>query len=50
MNPTTNLKHFSIAVVNEDTEPTGAQIAVNLLAGLDKNKFDVRVVSYSEIQ
>lgn len=50
LNPTTNLHHFPIAVVNEDAGPTGAQIVESLLAGLDKNKFDVRVVSYRKAQ
>jgi YhgE/Pip-like protein len=48
LNPTTNLRHFPIAVVNEDAGPFGAQIADGLVAGLDKNKFDVRVVSHDE--
>ncbi|AKN15521.1 hypothetical protein MHAE_18012 [Mycobacterium haemophilum DSM 44634] len=50
LNPTTNLRHFPIAVVNEDAGPAGAQIVDGLLAGLDKNKFDIRVVSYREAQ
>ncbi len=48
LNPTTNLRHFPIAVVNEDAGPTGKQIVDGLVAGLDKNKFDVRVVSHDE--
>ena len=50
LNPTTNLRHFPIAVVNEDAGPYGKQIADGLAAGLDKNKFDVRVVSQDEAQ
>jgi uncharacterized phage infection (PIP) family protein YhgE len=50
LNPTTNLRHFPIAVVNEDAGPFGAQIADGLVNGLDKNKFDVRVVSHDEAQ
>jgi YhgE/Pip-like protein len=46
LNPTTNLRHFPIAVVNEDAGPYGGQIADGLASGLDKNKFDVRVVSH----
>ena len=45
LNPTTNLRHFPIAVVNEDAGPTGQQIVDGLVAGLDKNKFDVRVLT-----
>jgi YhgE/Pip-like protein len=48
LNPTTNLRHFPIAVVNEDAGPTGKQIVDGLAAGLDKDKFDIRVVSPNE--
>ena len=50
LNPMTNLRHFPIAVVNEDAGPSGAQITDGLVAGLDKNKFDIRVVSHDEAQ
>ncbi len=50
LNPTTNLRHFPIAVVNEDAGPWGAKIADGLVTGLDKNKFDIRVVSHYEAQ
>jgi len=50
LNPTTNLRHFPIAVVNEDAGPAGKQIVDGLVAGLDKNKFDIRVVSHDEAQ
>jgi YhgE/Pip-like protein len=48
LNPTTNLRHFPIAVVNEDAGTAGGQIVDGLQAGLDKNKFDLRVVSHDE--
>jgi YhgE/Pip-like protein len=48
LNPTTNLRHFPIAVVNEDAGTTGKQIVDGLVAGLDKNKFDIQVVSHDE--
>jgi uncharacterized phage infection (PIP) family protein YhgE len=48
LNPMTNLRHFPIAVVNEDAGPAGAQIVDRLVTGLDRNKFDVRVVPLSE--
>src|ERR1700739_4609324 len=32
LNPMTNLRHFPIAVVNEDAGPTGAQVVKGLLA------------------
>jgi uncharacterized phage infection (PIP) family protein YhgE len=50
LNPTTNLRHFPIAVVNEDAGPFGAQITDGLVGGLDKNKFDVRVVRHDDAQ
>src|ERR1700739_3082964 len=48
LNPTTHLRHFPIAVLNEDAGPFGGQISDGLASGLDKNKFDVRVVSHDE--
>ena len=48
LNPTTNLRHFPIAVVNQDAGPYGQQVVDGLRAGLDKDKFDVRVVSQAE--
>jgi YhgE/Pip-like protein len=48
LNPSTNLQHFPIAVVNQDQGPTGAQIANQLVAGVDKNKFDMRLLSPDE--
>ena len=48
LNPTTNLRHFPIAVVNEDAGPAGKQIVDGLVAGLDKDKFDIKVVSHDE--
>ena len=48
LNPTTNLRHFPIAVVNEDAGPFGSQIADGLASGLDNNKFDIRLVSHDE--
>jgi YhgE/Pip-like protein len=50
LNPMTNLRHFPVAVVNEDAGPFGAQITDGLVGGLDKNKFDLRVVSHAEAQ
>lgn len=48
LNPMTNLRHFPIAVVDEDAGPYGGQIADGLARELDKDKFDVRVVSHNE--
>jgi YhgE/Pip-like protein len=48
LNPASNLRHFPIAVVNEDAGPAGKQIVDGVVVGLDKNKFDIRVVSHDE--
>lgn len=48
VNPMSNLRHFPIAVVNEDAGPAGAQIVRGLSAGVDKNKFDLRSLSHQE--
>lgn len=45
LNPMANLRHFPIAVINDDAGPTGNQVVEKMLAGTDKNKFDVRVLS-----
>ncbi|WP_055401146.1 MULTISPECIES: YhgE/Pip domain-containing protein [unclassified Mycobacterium] len=45
LNPMTNLRHFPIAVVNEDAGPAGAELTGRLVNGLDKNQFDVRVLT-----
>ncbi len=50
LNPTTNLRQFPIALVNEDAGPAGKQIVDGIVAGLDKNKFDVRVVDHEQAQ
>jgi uncharacterized phage infection (PIP) family protein YhgE len=45
----TNLRHFPIAVVNEDAGPTGAQVVKGLLSNFDKDDaYDVRVLSHDE--
>ncbi|BDB39985.1 hypothetical protein IWGMT90018_04310 [Mycobacterium kiyosense] len=48
LNPTTNLRHFPIAVVNQDAGPYGKMIADGLVSALDKDKFDVRVLPQAE--
>jgi uncharacterized phage infection (PIP) family protein YhgE len=45
LNPTTNLRHLPIAIVNEDSGPTGKQVVNGMVAGIDKDKFDVRVLT-----
>ncbi len=49
LNPIVNLRHFPIAVVNEDAGPTGAQVVKGLLSNFDKDDaYDVRVLSHDE--
>jgi uncharacterized phage infection (PIP) family protein YhgE len=48
LRPMTNLRHFPIAVVNEDAGPTGAQVVKGLLSGLDKDAYDVRVLGHDD--
>jgi uncharacterized phage infection (PIP) family protein YhgE len=45
LNPTTNLRHLPIAIVNEDAGPTGKQVLNGMVGGLDKDKFDVRILT-----
>jgi YhgE/Pip-like protein len=48
LNPTTNLRHFPVAVVNSDTGPSGKQVVDGLTAGLNPEQFDVRVLPADE--
>jgi uncharacterized phage infection (PIP) family protein YhgE len=49
LNPMTNLRHFPIAVVNEDAGPTGAQVVKGLLSDFDKDDaYDVRLLSHDD--
>ncbi len=48
LNPGTNLRHFPIAIVNQDAGPTGKTITDGLVASTDKNQFDLRVVPADE--
>jgi uncharacterized phage infection (PIP) family protein YhgE len=45
LKPMTNLRHFPIAVVNEDAGPNGALVVKGMLSGIDKDAYDVRVLS-----
>jgi uncharacterized phage infection (PIP) family protein YhgE len=44
----TNLRHFPVAVVNEDAGPTGAQVVKGLLSGFDNDAYEVRVISHDD--
>jgi YhgE/Pip-like protein len=49
LNPMTNLRHFPIAVVNEDAGPTGAQVVKGMLTNFEKDDaYDVRVLSHDD--
>jgi uncharacterized phage infection (PIP) family protein YhgE len=48
LQPMTNLRHFPIAVLNEDAGPTGAQLVKGLLADFDKDAYDVRVLGHDD--
>jgi YhgE/Pip-like protein len=49
LRPMTNLRHFPIAVVNEDAGPTGAQVVKGLLSGFENDTaYDVRVLSHND--
>lgn len=45
LNPTTNLRGFPVAVVNQDAGSSGEQIVDGLVTGLNSDQFDVRVLS-----
>ncbi len=44
LQPMTNLRHFPVAITNEDAGPTGAQVVKGVLAGFDHDAYDVRVL------
>jgi uncharacterized phage infection (PIP) family protein YhgE len=48
LNPITNLRHFPIAVVNEDAGPWGAKLVEGLIGQADKNTYDIRVLTHDE--
>jgi YhgE/Pip-like protein len=48
LNPTTNLRHFPLAVVNQDAGSSGQQIVEGLVSGLNSEQFDVQVLSAGE--
>ena len=45
LQPMTNLRHFPVAITNEDAGPTGAQVVKGILAGFDHDAYDVRVLN-----
>ena len=48
LKPTTSLRHFPVAVVNQDVGPVGKQVVNGVVLAVDPDKFDVRVLSRQE--
>src|SRR6201996_2036124 len=48
LQPMTNLRHFPVAILNEDAGPTGAQVVKGMLAGFDTDAYDVRVLNHEQ--
>jgi len=45
LQPMINLRHFPVAILNEDAGPTGAQVVKGMLSGLDRDAYDVRLLN-----
>lgn len=45
LRPMTNLRHFPIAILNEDAGPTGALVVKGMIAGFDNDAYDVRLLN-----
>lgn len=45
LNPSVNLRHFPVAIVNQDNGSAGRLITDGLVNNMDNNKFDVRVLT-----
>ncbi len=48
LRPMTNLRHFPIAVLNEDAGPSGAQVVKGMLSGFDNDAYDVRMLNHDQ--
>ena len=48
LQPMTNLRHFPVAILNEDAGPTGAQVVKGMLAEFDRDAYDVRVLDHDQ--
>jgi len=48
LRPMTNLRHFPIAVLNEDAGPTGAQVVKGMQSGFDNDAYDVRILTHDQ--
>lgn len=50
LQPMTNLRHFPVAITNEDAGPTGAQVVKGMLAAFDHDAYDVRVLDPAQAE
>jgi uncharacterized phage infection (PIP) family protein YhgE len=48
LRPMTNLRHFPVAILNEDAGPTGAQVVKGMLSGFDNDAYDVRLLNHDQ--
>jgi len=48
LRPMTNLRHFPVAILNEDAGPTGAQVVKGMLASFDNDAYDVRLINHDQ--
>jgi YhgE/Pip-like protein len=48
LQPMTNLRHFPVAILNEDAGPTGAQVVKGMLSGFDNDAYDVRLLNHEQ--
>ncbi len=48
LRPMTNLRHFPVAILNEDAGPTGAQVVKGMLSGFDTDAYDVRLLNHDQ--
>jgi YhgE/Pip-like protein len=48
LRPMTNLRHFPVAILNEDAGPTGAQVVKAILSGFDNDAYDVHLVNHDQ--
>jgi uncharacterized phage infection (PIP) family protein YhgE len=48
LRPMTNLRHFPVAILNEDAGPTGAQVVKGMVSGFDQDAYDVRLLNHDQ--
>ncbi len=50
LQPMPNLRHFPVAILNQDAGPTGTQVVKGMRAGFDNDAYDVRVLNHDQAQ